>query len=144
MVAGDEWIIDGNYGSTLELRVRKADWVVFFDFPRWRCFVGVLRRRFNRRAERPDMAPGCPERLNREFVRFVWRFPSVGRRRVVDALVDLPPGAEVGVVRSRRDVERVLASWPVTAYQLALAADRDRAVASLGDLKLGCGTMLGG
>lgn len=61
LVAGERWIIEGTFTSTLDLRLPRADAVVWFDFPRGRC----LWRAFMRAARsygraRPDMAPGCP------------------------------------------------------------------------------------
>ena len=38
------WIMDGNYGSTLEPRLAAADTVVFLDTPRLVCIGRVLRR----------------------------------------------------------------------------------------------------
>lgn len=55
-LAGDEWIADGNYAETLELRVGLADTVVVLDTPWWRCVVRSIRRAF----EMPDQLPfGC-------------------------------------------------------------------------------------
>ena len=57
--------MDGNYGSSLDLRLPRADTVLWFDYPRHVC----LRRVFWRIATtygrvREDLAPGCPEQLD--------------------------------------------------------------------------------
>src|ERR1700733_11230557 len=44
LAAGDEWIIDGNYSRTVDARARRADVVVFLDYPRVGCLARVLRR----------------------------------------------------------------------------------------------------
>src|SRR5688500_12440346 len=65
--AGERWIMDGNYGGTLDLRLGYCDAVVFLDMPRLLCLWRVVRRsiRFHGRS-RPEMSDGCPERLSWE------------------------------------------------------------------------------
>jgi len=99
----DRWIIDGNYGGTLEIRVARADTIVFFDFPRWLCLWGVVKRRVMRGA-RPDMAEGCPERLDLAFLRWVWGYRRSARPRVLKAIGNAPAATTIITLRSRRDV----------------------------------------
>ena len=71
--AGDRWIMDGNYGRTLPVRLAAADTVIFLDLPRVVCTWRVLKRQVRWLGRvRPDAAPGCPERLTWEFVSWVW------------------------------------------------------------------------
>lgn len=70
------WVMDGYYGGTLDARLAAADAVVFLDFSpllctwrvvkRWIAYRGVVRD--------DDMAPECPEQLDREFFLYVLRF----------------------------------------------------------------------
>lgn len=87
VLAQDRWIIDGNYGSTLPLRVARADTVVWLDYPTMLCLWRVVRRwwRWRGRA-RPDMTEGCPERLDAEFLWYVFRFRAAWRERNRHAL----------------------------------------------------------
>ena len=67
------WIIDGNFGGTLAPRVAVADTIRFLDFSTWRCFARVLKRTLRSFGRvRPDLAPGCPERLDPALLRYVW------------------------------------------------------------------------
>ncbi len=72
IVATDRWLIEGNYGSTLLMRLPRADTVIYLDFPIWVCLWRLLRRVLSHRGRtRPDMTEGCPERFDLEFFRYV-------------------------------------------------------------------------
>src|ERR1051326_8693301 len=45
LVEGDAWVMDGNYGGTLDLRLAACDTVLFLDFPPIVCLCRVLKRR---------------------------------------------------------------------------------------------------
>ncbi len=76
LTTGDAWIMDGNYGGTLEQRIAAADLVVLVEAPRLLCLWRVVRRRFAYRGRsRPSVAPGCPERLTPEFLWWIWSYP---------------------------------------------------------------------
>lgn len=106
-LAKDRWIMDGNYDRTLPLRLARADGVILLDYPRRLCLLGVLRRvRASRGRVRPDMAPGCPERLDWSFLAWVWRFRGREGRRVRQALAAWP--GTVYTLRSRRECGRLL------------------------------------
>lgn len=83
--AHDSWVIDGNYKTfSQERRLREADSILFLNFSRWSCLLRVIRRSLRYRGgTRPDMADGCTEKLDWEFVRWVlWegRSPAMLRR----------------------------------------------------------------
>ena len=109
LLSGEAWVMDGNYGGTLDLRLAAADTVVFLDLPRWRCLGRVLRRRvrFHGRS-RPDMAPGCSERLTSSFVRWIWNYPRDRRPRLLIKLRALEQEKCVVVLRSPGEVRRFL------------------------------------
>ena len=66
----DEWIIDGNYISTMEQRVQGADIIIYLDFPTEQCIEGIRSRIGQKRA---DM-PWIEEALDEEFLEFVLNF----------------------------------------------------------------------
>ena len=87
VLAHDRWIIDGNYGSTLPLRVERADTVVWLDYPTALCLGRALRRWWEfRGTNRPDMTEGCPERLDAEFLLYILNFRRAWRTRNAAAL----------------------------------------------------------
>jgi adenylate kinase family enzyme len=87
VLAQPRWIIDGNYGGTLGARLAHADTVIDLDVPAWRCLARVIRRvRAHRGRVRPDMGPGCKERLDWRFLLYIARFPFASRRRLEQRL----------------------------------------------------------
>lgn len=69
LLNGESWIVDGNFGSTLDMRLGAADTVIFLDFSRFLCTYRVLKRlTMYRKGERPDMAEGCNERFDWDFI----------------------------------------------------------------------------
>src|SRR5687767_2312220 len=64
LLARDGWVMDGNYAGTLDRRLAACDTVVFLDLPRTVCLWRAVKRRIvYRHGSRPDMTPGCNERL---------------------------------------------------------------------------------
>jgi adenylate kinase family enzyme len=116
LVAREAWVMDGNYGGTLDLRLAACDTVIFLDLPRTLCVARVIRRWLRHAGRsRPDMAPGCPEQVTWEFLRWIWDYPRSRRPGVLRRLAALPPGRRVVVLRSRSDVARFLAGVPEPA-----------------------------
>lgn len=102
------WIIDGNHGSTLDIRFSRADTVIFLDFPRRVTVRGIVMRQLrNGRAE--TQAAGCPNKLDSDFVQWVWKYPRESRPKVYSAL-QRHPHLQVIVVRSRKHLPAVIAS----------------------------------
>lgn len=87
VLLGEEWVIDGNYLRTLPRRLERCDAVVLLDYPRRVCLFRALRRILTWRGRtRPDMAADCPERLDGEFVRWIWDFPRTQRPQALELL----------------------------------------------------------
>jgi len=81
-VAEDQWLIEGNYGSTLLPRLERADTVIYLDFPIRLCLWRLVRRiRSNRGQSRPDMPEGCPERFDLAFFWYVMNWNTGPRVR---------------------------------------------------------------
>lgn len=89
IVAGDRWLIDGNYASTLPQRLGRADTAVVLDYPIPLCLWRILRRYGRYRGQtRPEMTEGCPEQLDMAFLWYAARFGGGPRRRLHAALDD--------------------------------------------------------
>jgi adenylate kinase family enzyme len=109
LTARPQWVMDGNYGGTLALRLTRADMVIDLEFPAWLCVTRIILRALRHRGKvRPDMAEGCPEQVTGEFIAYTATFPWRGRRRIDSKLADY--GGTVRRLRSRKDVDAFLAS----------------------------------
>jgi adenylate kinase family enzyme len=109
LCAHERWIMDGNYGRTLPVRLAAADTVVFLNLPRIVCTWRVLKRQlryFGR--TRPDSAPGCPERLTWEFVWWVWTYPRRRRPDILRRLEAVRVTKQVVVLKSAADMRAFL------------------------------------
>jgi adenylate kinase family enzyme len=112
IAAGDTWVIDGNFirHGAGELRRARADTVIWFDLPRHTCMMGVLGRigaSYGR--VRPEMAPGCPEQLDLDFLRYVWTFRAAQRPKLIAYLAGLRPDQRLVTITRRRQAASFLA-----------------------------------
>ena len=107
LLKGDKWIVDGNYGDTLDLRLSLADIIIWLDFPRSLCLLGAARRTlFN--FGRPMQAAGCPERFDLEFYKWIWNFRKESRPKLVGAIARYGGKSDVLRFKSRREARRFL------------------------------------
>ena len=109
LCAGDAWIMDGNYGGTIQLRLPRAEAVVLLDLPVWSCLWGILRRAFDYRGRtRPDIAEGCAERIpDWEFIWFVGSYKWRSRPRVMRRIA-AAEHVTLHHLKSRREARRFL------------------------------------
>lgn len=107
--AGERWIMDGTNTSTFDIRVPRGDLVIWVRMPRWLCVWGILSRWItNRGRTRPEMAPGCPEKMEWQFFRFVWTWEKVYGRRVLAGLAAHAAGKPVLMLKSRSEMRELL------------------------------------
>jgi len=102
------WIMDGDYSRTLGLRLQRADTTFLLDTPRWLNTARVMRRIISGYGRtRPDLADNCPERLDWEFLKYVWNYPQKLRPRIANMLEE--HRGTVITFRNSREVEMYLA-----------------------------------
>ncbi len=103
LVRRDRWVMDGTTVSTFDLRLPRADLLIWVRVPRRVALGGVARRVLaNYGRVRIDMAEGCPEQLpDREFLTFIWTFETRVAPRLVSAIDRFGPNVPV-VTHSKR------------------------------------------
>ena len=85
-LAKDSWIVDGNFSFTMEMRLQRADLVIFFDLPVDKCLDGIKKRR---NQPRPDM-PWIETEEDAEFMAFVREFPTARKPQILELLAKYP------------------------------------------------------
>lgn len=116
LAAAEAWVMDGSYSSTFDLRVARADAVIWLDLPRHVYFPRAVWRMIrNYGRERGDVGPGCPERFDLSFFRdWVWTYPVRGRPRDVARMESLPAHVKAVVLHSRAEVRQFVAGLPAS------------------------------
>jgi adenylate kinase family enzyme len=117
------WIMDGNYTShgAGDLRRRVADAVVWFDLPRTACMVGILTRIATSYGQvRPEMAPGCPEKIDGEFFRYVWTYRQRQRPKLLKYFEGLRPDQAFVCFTRRAQAEHYLTDVASTSIQASV------------------------
>ncbi len=80
----DGWVIDGNYLKVCaQRRFQEADHILYLDFPRRVCLPRAVKRLLCFRGKtRPDMAPGCPEKIDPDFLKWlIWKGRTPGKKQ---------------------------------------------------------------
>jgi adenylate kinase family enzyme len=108
----DSWIMDGNFGGTMEMRIAACDTVIFLDLPRaicvWRAVKRVLIYRKN---SRPDMAEGCDERFDLKFYKWIWDYPTRTKPKVEALLKEFQDTKKIIRLGSKREIENFFANY---------------------------------
>jgi adenylate kinase family enzyme len=127
LVAAPRWIIDGNYASTLPIRLEAADAVVFLDLPGWACLWGIFQRRL-RHGGGQHQAMGVYDRITWGFIRYILGYRKNMAPRVRALIAEHAGNAQVTVLRSRAAVRRYLAgpaaAGSASAQETASREDR--------------------
>ncbi|TRB25633.1 AAA family ATPase [Rhizobium rhizogenes] len=108
-VAEECWLIDGTAPSSFDLRLPRTELVLWVRMPRWLCMWGAPSRavRWLGRS-RPDMAPGCRERIDREFLRYIWDWERKFAPKVLAGLAQHGPDIPVFQLKSRGEMRQLL------------------------------------
>jgi adenylate kinase family enzyme len=114
LAAAPEWIMDGNYSRTFDIRMPRADTLIWLELARATCLarvVGRVLRGYGR--ARAELPAGCPEHIDLAFLRYIWDFPAKHRPGIVSAIEQV--GQHLRLIRlcSDRASEEFLASVKV-------------------------------
>ncbi len=107
-ISKPRWIMDGNYNRTMQQRAARCDTIIYLDFSRTACLLGVIKRVLTTYGTvRPDMGEDCPERFDLEFLQYVWNYNKT-KRESNYRLLNETEHAETIVLKNRRAVKQFL------------------------------------
>jgi adenylate kinase family enzyme len=109
LAATDEWIFDGNYYNSYDVRFERADTVIVLALPRWICISRVLLR-VAKNWHRDVQAKGCPEHFDGKFLQWLWHYPRDVRPTLDDALARHADSIDLVELKSRRDVRKYVSA----------------------------------
>lgn len=94
----ETWIIDGNYGSTIEIRLQACDTVFFLDYPVEVCLDGVISRKGKSRSDMPWIE--SEDDVDEEFISFIIDYNTFSRPKVME-LLSKYMGKDIHIFKNR-------------------------------------------
>ena len=99
----DEWIIDGNYNRTLDVRFEKCDTVFLLDFPCEICLSGVE----NRIGKKRDDMPWVETEFDPEFKQWILDFNKDKLPHIYE-LIDKHADKDIIIFKTREEMNNYL------------------------------------
>jgi adenylate kinase family enzyme len=111
IIREDKWIMDGNFNSTLDIRIERADTIIFFDMPRhiclWNASKRIIRGKYFK-IERDDITKGCNERFDLPFYKWIWNYNKNVRPRYLNLLQSLENEKKIIIFNNYYDSNKFL------------------------------------
>jgi len=103
------WIMDGNYGGTMDIRIEKADTIIYLDCSTIKCLWRITKRilKYHGRV-RPDMPEGCKERFDLNFYHYVATYNLVRRKSILEKLDKLKERKQILIFKSNKESDKFL------------------------------------
>jgi adenylate kinase family enzyme len=109
LIQAPSWIIDGNYGGTMDIRIQRADTIIFMDASRWKCLFRIVKRvLLNYGRSRIDMPEGCPEQFSFEFFKYIYHYNDTRRPGILEKLSRLSSTKNIVILSSNQAVKNYL------------------------------------
>ena len=109
VITEDRWLMDGSNPSSFDLRLPRTDIVLWVRMPRWLCLWGAVSRIVKGYGKaRPEMAAGCPERIDLDFLRYIWNFERRHSPIFEESFALHGPNVPIFQLKSRKQIRRLL------------------------------------
>lgn len=103
-MSSSEWIIDGNYASTMEMRIKECDTVFFLDYPTEVCIEGIESRKGHPRSDMPWIEN---ENADEDFIDFINKYNLESRPGVI-RLLEKYSEKNIIIFKTRKESEEYL------------------------------------
>lgn len=107
LVGPPRWVLEGNYASTMSIRLAAADTVIFLDLPAVTCVAGILQRRLRYRGGQ-HINDGVYDRVTWSFVRYIWGYRKSMRPKVRRLIAEHGDHARLITLSSRSQTQQFL------------------------------------
>ncbi|MBH0231713.1 topology modulation protein [Halobacillus yeomjeoni] len=108
----ENWIIEGNYRTTIDIRIRRADTLIYLELPLLTCLYRVFKRWWkNRGGTRWDLGEGCEEKLDFDFLKFIITtyYPRKKKmRKLMDEFQEGASERKVIVLKGKKEIHSFL------------------------------------
>ena len=109
LVKKPSWIMDGHFSETMDIRIKSADTIIYLDYPTLKCFWRVIIRIFKYHGSvRFDMAKGCKEQFDLEFLHFVLTFNRKNRKKFIQKINLVKDEKKVFVFKTDKQADKFL------------------------------------
>ena len=105
VIKKDSWIIDGNYGSSIEMRMQACDTVFFLDYPVDICIQGIHERVGKVRTD----IPWVEDEVDEDLIEFVRNYEKEDRPEILELLSKYKE-KDIHIFRNRKDAKIYLES----------------------------------
>lgn len=108
IVVRDQWIIEGNYNSTYDIRGQHADTIIYLELPLFVCLYRVFKRWItNIGRTRPDMGKDCKEKLDYQFLKYICTTYNRRKKQMKDRFQNLKesdPHINVVLLKNKAEI----------------------------------------
>lgn len=119
IVKQDQWIIEGNYSSTYEIRAAHADTIIYLELPLRVCLYRVIKRWLtNIGRTRPDLGEGCKEKMEWKFIKFIYTTYHPRKKKMAErfrAFQAVGPEMKVITLKSKQEIHSYIENIKRTA-----------------------------
>ena len=107
--AKSSWIMDGNYGGTMETRIEHADTIIFLNYSTAKCLWRITKRIWKYwGTERPDMTKGCKERFDLNFYHYVATYNLKRRKPLLEKLENYKNEKQILIFKNDKEANEFL------------------------------------
>ena len=110
ILSQESFIMDGTYLESLDERINKSDTIIYLDYSLIKCFFRVIKRvLIDFGKKRSDMAPGCKEEFDLEFLWWVLTFNNKFRKEIIQKLNSVKNKKNVSIFKTDKHADKFLA-----------------------------------